>query len=51
MKDYLNRFAIQVVCLKPTNEAIIVHAFVKEMLAGPFNESLLRVYLRMFTEI
>jgi len=27
MKDYLNRFGIQVVRLKPTNEAMIVHAF------------------------
>ena len=51
MKDYLNRFAIQVVCLKPTDEAMIVLAFVKGMLPGPFSESLLRVYPRTFAEI
>jgi len=51
MKDYLNRFAIQVVCLKPTDDVMIVHAFVKGMLPGPFSESLLRVYPTTFTEI
>jgi len=51
MKDYLNRFAIQVVRLKPTDEAMIVHAFVKGILLGPFSESLLRVYPRTFTKI
>jgi len=51
MKDYLNRFAIQVIRLKLTNEAMIVHAFVKGMLPGPFSKSLLRVYPRTFTEI
>ena len=51
MKDYLIRFGIQVVHLKPTDEAMIVHAFVKGMLPGPFSESLLRVYLKTFTEI
>jgi len=51
MKDYLNRFGIQVVRLKPTNEAMIVHAFVKGMLPGPFSESLLRFYPKTFTEI
>ena len=51
MKDYLNRFEIQVVRLKPTDEAIIVHAFVKGMLPGLFSESLLRVYPKKFIEI
>jgi len=51
IKDYLNRFGVQVVRLKPTNEAIIVHAFVKGMLSGPFSESLLRFYPKTFTEI
>ena len=37
MKDYLNKFGIQVVRLKPTDEAMIVHAFVKGMLPGPFS--------------
>ena len=51
MKDYLNRFGVQVVRLKPTDEAMIVHAFVKGMLARPFSESLLRFYPKTFTEI
>jgi len=51
MKDYLNRFVILVVRLKPTDEAMIVHTFFKGMLLGPFSESLLRVYPRTFTEI
>jgi len=42
MKDYLNRFGVQVVRLKP-DEAMPVHAFVKGMLPGPFSESLLRL--------
>jgi len=48
MKDCLNRFGVQVVRLKPTDEAMMVHAFVKEMLPGPFNESLLRFYPKTF---
>jgi len=51
MKDYLNRFGVQVVRLKPTDEAMTVHAFVKGMLSGPFSESLLRFYPKTFTEI
>jgi len=51
MKDYLNKFRIQVVRLKPTIEAMIVHAFVKRMLPGPFSESLLRFYPKTFTKI
>ena len=51
MKGYLNRFGIQVVRLKPTDEAMIVNAFVKGMLPGPFSESFLRVYPKTFTEI
>jgi len=51
MKDYLNRFGVQVVRLKPTDEAMTVHAFVKGMLLGPFSESLLRFYPKTFTEI
>jgi len=50
MKDYLNRFGVQVVRLKPMDEAMTVHAFVKGMLSGPFSESLLRFYPKTFTE-
>ena len=49
MKDYLNRFGVQVVRLKPTDEAMTVHAFVKGMLSGPFSESLLRFYPKGIT--
>jgi len=51
MKDYLNRFGVQVVRLKHTDEAMTVHAFIKGMLPGPFSESLLRFYPKTFTEI
>jgi len=50
MKDSLNRFGVQVVRLKTTDEAMTVHAFVKGMLPGPFSESLLRLYPKTFTE-
>jgi len=51
MKDYLNMFGVQVVILKLTDEAMIVHAFVKGMLPGSFSESLLRFYPKTFMEI
>jgi len=51
MKDYLNKFGVQVVRLKPTDEAMTVHAFVKGMLPEPFSESLLRFYPKTFIEI
>ena len=51
MKDYLNRFKVEVVRLKPTDEAMTMHSFVKGMLPGPFSESLLRFYPKTFKEI
>jgi len=51
MKDYLNRFGVQVMRLKPTDEAMKVHNFVKGTLPGPFSESLLRFYSKTLTEI
>jgi len=51
LKEFLNRFGVQVVRLKPTDEAMTVHAFVKGMLPGPFSESLLRFYPKTFSEI
>ena len=51
MKDYLNRFGVQLERLKPTDEAMTVHAFIKGMLSGPFSELLLRFYPKTFTEI
>jgi len=37
--------------LKPRDEVMTVHAFVKGMLPGPFGESLLRFYPKTFSEI
>jgi len=37
--------------LKPTDEAMAMHAFVKGMLSGPFSESLLKFYPKTFSEI
>jgi len=51
LKKFLNRFGVHVVKLKPTDEAMTVHAFTKGMLPRPFNESLLRYYLKTFCEI
>jgi len=51
LKELLNRFGVHVVRLKPTNEAMTVHAFTKGMLPGPFSESLLRYYSKTFCEI
>jgi len=51
LKEFLNRFGVQLVRLKPTDEPMTVHAFTKEMLPGPFSESLLRFYPKTFCEI
>ena len=51
MKEFLNRFGVQVVRLKPTDEAMRVHTFTKGMLPRPFSESLLRFYPKTFCEI
>ena len=37
--------------LKPIDEAMTVHTFVKGMLSGPFSESLLSFYPKTFSEI
>jgi len=49
--EFLNRFRVQVVRLKLIDEAMMVHAFTKGMLLGPFSESLLRFYPKTFCEI
>jgi len=51
LKEFLNRFGVQVVRVKPTDEVMTVHAFTKGMLPGPFSESLLRYYSKTFCEI
>ena len=37
--------------LKPKDETMMVHTFIKGMLPGPFSESLLRFYPKTFCEI
>jgi len=51
LKEFLNRFGVKVVRLKPTDEAMTVHAFTKGMLLGPFSESLHWFYPKTFCEI
>ena len=51
LKEFLNRFGVEVVRMKPIDKAMTVHTFVKGMLPGPFSESLLRLYPKTFSEI
>ena len=51
MKEFLNRFAVQVVRLHTKDEAMTVHAFTKRVLPGPFSDSLIRCCPKMFCEI
>ncbi|XP_068504429.1 uncharacterized protein [Phaseolus vulgaris] len=51
LKDYLNRFGAQVVRLPSKDEDMLVHAFKKGMLLGPFSESLIRSHPSTFAEI
>jgi len=51
LKDYLNRFGAQVVRLHTKDEDMMVHAFRKEIMSGPFSESLIRSRPRTFSEI
>ena len=51
LKEFLNRFGVQVVKLHTKNEAMTVHAFTKGVLPGPFSESLIRCCPKTFCEI
>ena len=51
LKDYLNRFGAQVVRLPSKDEDMLVHAFKKGVLPGPFSESLIRNHPSTFAEI
>ena len=51
LKDYLSRFGAQVVRLPSKNEDMLVHAFKKGVLSGPFSESLIRNHPSTFAEI
>ena len=50
-KDYLSRFGAQVVRLPSKDEDMLVHAFKKGVLPGPFNESVIRSHPNTFAEI
>ncbi|XP_068476453.1 uncharacterized protein [Phaseolus vulgaris] len=51
LKDFLNRFGAQIVCLPGKDEEMFVHAFKKGVLPGPFSESLIRSHPATFAEI
>ena len=51
LRDYLSRFGAQVVRLPSKDEDMLVHAFKKGVLAGPFSESLIRNRPSTFAEI
>jgi len=51
LKEFLNRFGVQVVKLHTKEEAMTVHAFTKRVLPEPFSESLIRCCPKTFCEI
>ncbi|XP_068498326.1 uncharacterized protein [Phaseolus vulgaris] len=51
LNDYLSRFGAQVVRLPSKDEDMLVHAFKKGVLPGPFSESLIKSHPSTFAEI
>lgn len=51
MKEFSNRFGVQVVKLHTKDEAMTVHAFTKRVLPGLISDSLIRCCLKTFCEI
>ena len=51
MKEFLNRFGVQVVRLNTKDEAMTVHAFTKGVLPGLFSDSQIRCCPKKFCEI
>jgi len=51
LKEFLHRFGAQVVSLNLTKEKMMVHAFRKDIVSGPFSESLIRNHPKTFAEI
>ena len=51
LRDYLSCFGAQVVRLPSKDEDMLVHAFKKGVLSGPFSESLIRNHPSTFAEI
>ena len=51
LKDFLNRFGALVVKLHTKDEAMMVHAFRRGMLLGPFSDSLIKCHSKTISEI
>ena len=51
MKEFIHCFEAQVVRLNLTEEKMMVHAFRKGIVSGPFSESLIRNHPKTFAEI
>jgi len=51
LKEFLYRFGVHVVRLNLTEEKMMVHAFRKSIVLGPFSESLIRNHPKTFAEI
>jgi len=51
LEEILNNFGAQVVRLNIKDETMIVHAFRKGIVSGPFNESLIRNHPKIFGKI
>jgi len=51
LKEFLHRFRAQVMRLNLTEEKMMVHAFRKGIVSGPFSESLIRNHPKTFAEI
>ena len=51
LRDYLNRFGAQMVRSPAKDEEMLVNAFKKGVLPGPFCEALIRVHPAMFAEV
>jgi len=51
LKEFLNRFGVQVLRVNTKDEAMTVHAFTKGVLSGPFSDSLIRYCPKTFCKI
>jgi len=51
LKDFLDRFRALVVKLHTKDEDMMVHAFRRGVLPGPFSDSLIRCHPKIFDEI
>ena len=51
LRDFLNRFGAQMVRSPAKDEEILVYAFKKDVLSGPFGEVLIRAHPATFAEV